>query len=582
MAADRARRKLAAILAADVVGYSRLMERDEPGTLADLKLRWTSVLKPLVAGYRGRVVKVMGDGVLVEFASAVDAVACATRLQAGMAAANAGLAEDRRIDLRVGLNLGDVIVEGGDLYGEGVNIAARLQEAAEPGGICLSAKVHDEVRGKLDIALEDLGERALKNIAAPIRIFRIAGEGRPTPPALPLPDKPSVAVLPFANLSGDPEQEHVADGVVEELTAALSRVRSLFVIAGASTFLYKTRPATPPQIGRELGVKYLIEGSVRTAGDRLRITARLIDAATGSPLWADRYEGGRVDIFDLQDRIAERVVGAIQPSILSAEIERSRRKRPTSLAAYDLVLRAFPLAWSLEKGGAEEALALLDRALSIEPDYPMALSLAAWCHAQGADKHWTDAPGEARERALALAQRAAAISRDDPMVLAVLGAACTVARDFNAGEAHLERAVALDPSSAWGWQRLAWVNVHRERADLAIEQFERAGRLSPFDPMMSINHLGIGSAHFVAGRYEAAVAWLRKAIGEQPEWIWSYRVLVPALVLAGRPEDARQACRVLMERYPGLTINKVRDALTFSPAIMERIAAGLREGGLPD
>jgi tetratricopeptide (TPR) repeat protein len=225
---------------------------------------------------------------------------------------------------------------------------------------------------------------------------------------------------------------------------------------------------------------------------------------------------------------------------------------------------------------------LLDRALAIDPDYPMALSLAAWCHAQGADKHWTASPSQERERALALAQRAAAIRRDDPMVLAVLGAACTVARDLDAAEAHLERAVALDPSSAWGWQRLAWVNVHRGRADLAIEQFGRAGRLSPFDPMGVINHVGIGSAHFVAGRYEAAVASLRKAIGEQPDWIWSYRVTVPALMLAGRTEEARHACRLLMERYPGLTIAKVRDALTFGPAIAERIAAGLRRAGLPD
>jgi adenylate cyclase len=577
MADDRAQKKLAAILVADVVGYSRLMEQDEAGTLAALKLRRTEILKPLVAKHRGRVVKVMGDGVLVEFASAGDAVACAMRLQADMAAANAGLAEDRQIVLRVGLNLGDVIVEGGDLYVDGVNIAARLQQAAEPGEICLSAKVHDEVRGKLGVAFEDLGHRALKNIAAPVRVFRIAGATPPHPPALPMPDKPSVAVLPFANLSGDSGQEHVADGLGEELTAALSRVRSLFVIAGASTVVYRTRAATPPQIGRELGVQYLIEGSLRADGQRLRIAARLIDAATGSPLWADRYEGARTDIFDLQDRIAESVVGAIQPSILIAEIERSRRKRPANLAAYDLVLRAFPLAWSLERSRAEQALALLDRALEIEPEYPMALSLAAWCHAQAAVYNWTDALGEARRQALALARRAAAISRDDPMVLAVLGAACTVARDLDAAEAHLERAVALDPNSAWGWQRLGWLNVHRERAELAIEHFERSGRLSPFDPMVFINHLGIGSAQFAAGRYEASVTWLRKALGEQPEWIWSYRVLVPALSLSGRTEEARQACRVLMDRYPGLTIAKVREALPFGPGMMERVAAGLRE-----
>jgi adenylate cyclase len=319
---------------------------------------------------------------------------------------------------------------------------------------------------------------------------------------------------------------------------------------------------------------------VRTAGNRLRITAQVIDAGTGNQIWANRYEGPRSDIFDLQDRITESVVGAIQPSILTTEIERSRRERPQSLVAYDYVMRAFPLVWSLNKAQNETALALLDRAISIDPT--LALSLSAWCHAQCAVYNWTDAPTAARAEAIRLAQRAAAISHDDPMVLAILGAAHTISCDFDIAAAHLERAVALDPNSAWAWHRSGWLNVHRERPEIAIEEFGHALRLSPFDPMGFICHFGIGAAHFVAGRYDEAIIWTQKGLSQHSEAIWAYRVLVPALVYADRKEEARRAADILMENYQGLTISKVREALVYGSRTMDRIVEGLREAGLPD
>jgi TolB-like protein len=400
--------------------------------------------------------------------------------------------------------------------------------------------------------------------------------------ALPLPDKPSIAVLPFENLSGDPEQDYFADGMVEEIITVLSRMRWLFVIARNSSFVYKHRAVDVKQVGRELGVRYALEGSVRRAGNKVRITGQLIDTATGNHIWASRYDGALSDVFDLQDRIAESVVGAIQPSILTAEMERSARKRPDSLVAYDYVLRALPLVWSLNRTQSESAQVLLDRALSVEPDYPLALSLAAWCHAQRVVYNWTDALSDEREVALHLAQRAAAISRDDPMVLAILGAAHTIVRDFDMAAEHLERALSLDPSSAWAWNRSGWLNVHREQPELAIQQFERAIRLSPFDPAAFVCFFGIADAHFLKGKYEEAIKWSQKGLNQQPAAAWHLRVLVPALIYAGRIEEASHAFRSMMEHYPGLTIGKVRSALPFAADMVERIVYGLRQLGLPD
>jgi adenylate cyclase len=345
MSGERAERRLAAILAADIAGYSRLTGADEEGTLTRLKAHRRELIDPKIAAHRGRLVKTTGDGLLVEFASVVDALRCAAEVQQAMTGRNAGILATERIEFRIGVHQGDIVVEAGDILGDGVNIAARLEALAEPGGICVSARVQEDAAGKLDLAFDDIGEHSLKNITRPIRVYRVAGgiaAPAPTRAGLPLPDKPSVAVLPFQNMSGDPEQEYFADGMVEDITAALCRVRDFFVIARNSAFSYKGRAVPVQQISRELGVRYLIEGSVRRSGNRVRITAQLIDGPSGNHLWADRYEGAMTDVFDLQDRITESVVGAIQPSVRSAEIERSRRKRPESLDAYDLVLRAYP------------------------------------------------------------------------------------------------------------------------------------------------------------------------------------------------------------------------------------------------
>jgi adenylate cyclase len=583
MAEERVQRRLAAILAADVVGYSKLMGADEEGTFSRLKARQGTLLEPIVRTHNGRIFKTTGDGMLVEFGSVVDSLRCAVEIQRSINGSPDAL-KNEQIQLRVGINVGDIIVDGVDVHGDAVNIAARLEGLAEPGGIYISEDAYRQVRGKLDATFDDKGEHALKNIARPVRIYsvRVASTKTPNRPTLPLPDKPSIAVLPFENLSADPEQEYFADGMVEEIITALSRIRWLFVIARNSSFVYKHRAVDIKQVGRELGVRYALEGSVRRAGDRLRIAGQLIDTATGNHIWASRYDGALADVFDLQDRIAESVVGAIQPSLLTAEMERSARKRPDSLVAYDYVLRALPLVWSLDRAQSESAQDFLERALSFEPDYPLALSLAAWCHAQRAVYNWTDALDEERAIALRLAQRAAAISRDDPMVLAILGAAHTVARDLrNAGE-HLERALSLDPNSAWAWGRSGWLNVHLGRPELAIEQFERAIRLSPFDPAGFVCFFGIACACFFKGQYNEAVEWSHKGLSQQPEAAWQLRVLVPALIYAGRPDEAHQAFQRLIEHYPGLTIGKVRNALPFAAEMVERIADGLRQAGLPE
>ncbi len=556
------------------------MGAGEEGTLARLKALRRELIDPKIAAHRGRLVKTTGDGLLVEFASVVDALRCATEVQQEMVGRNAGTPAAERIELRIGVHQGDIVVEEGDIFGDGVNVAARLEALAEPGGICVSARVQEDAAGKLDLPFNDIGEHSLKNIARPIRVYRGAGDITATATnraSLPLPDKPSVAVLPFQNTSGDPEQEYFADGMVEDITAALCRVRDFFVIARNSAFSYKGRAVPVQQISRKLGVRYLIEGSVRKAGNRVRITAQLIDGPSGNHLWADRYEGGMTDIFDLQDRITESVVGAIQPWVRSAEIERSRRKRPESLDAYDLVLRAYPDVWSLERGANAEALKLLDQAIAIEPDYPLALSLAAWCHAP------TGPVGE-RTEALRLAQAASAAGTgDDLTILTVLGAAHTIVGAHGIAARLLEKAVALDPSSAWAWNRSGWLQSYLEHPEIAVEHFERSIRLSPFDPMNFNACIGIGFAHFVAERYADAALWYERGLIECPGVTWIYRHLVATYALLGRDADAQAELRKLLNDYPDMTLSEVLSALVVFPQrVLDRTAEGLKLAGMPE
>jgi adenylate cyclase len=383
--AHRVERKLSAIFAADVEGYSRLMGRDEVGTLRTLNAYRVSI-DNLIASHRGRIFSTAGDSVLADFPSAVDAVDCAVEIQEAVGKENTDRSPDEQMWFRIGIHVGDIIVQGDNLFGDAVNIAARLEGLADPGGICVSGTVRDHIGTKLAVGFVDIGPQEVKNIAQPIKAYRISSETSPAIPiigsSLPLPDKPSIAVLPFQNMSGDPEQEYFADGMVEEIITALSRIRWLFVIARNSTFIYKGRSIDVKQIGRGLGVRYVLEGSVRKAAGRVRITAQLIEAMTSTHLWADRFEGSLEDVFELQDRVAISVAGVMEPTLRQAEIERARRRRPESLDAYDLYLRALPHAFTAMPGDADKALALLGKAIELEPDYAAAHAIIAWCHEQ--------------------------------------------------------------------------------------------------------------------------------------------------------------------------------------------------------
>jgi len=584
LATERVERRLCAVLAADVAGYSHLMGADEEGTLALLKTHRRDLFDPKINEHRGRIVKTTGDGILVEFASVVDAVRCAVEVQRGMATRNVEMPQDKRVEFRVGINVGDIIIDGGDIFGEGVNVAARLEGLAEPGGICVSARVQEDVRGKLDIAFQDTGEQQLKNIALPVRVYRVqlSTVTATVRPVLPLPDKPSIAVLPFDNMSSETGQDYLADGIVEAITGALSRVRSFFVIARNSSFTYKGRAVNVRDIGSELGVAYVLEGSVQTAGHRVRIIVQLIETEGGAHVWTGRHDGTIDDIFDLQDRITEQVAGALQPSIRLAEIERSRRKRPQDLGAYDYAMRAMPHVWALEKEQSTKAVELLDKALAIDPAYPLALSLAGWCHAQRSVYNWADDIAQSQARALKLAERAAELSGDDPLILAVLGAVHTFVRNHGTARVLLERAVAIDANAAWAWSRLGWLDNYSDQPQHAIEKFERALRLSPLDPMNFNNYVGIGSAHEVAQQYDKAAAFYRRGLEERPHAIWIYRNLASSLSGAGRMEDAKEAYVQMLRSYPDLTASRLRQAMVFSPAFLDRMVGNLGKLGLPD
>jgi adenylate cyclase len=584
MAEERVQRRLTAILAADVAGYSRLMGADEEGTLAHLKAHRRELVDQQVEEHHGRIVKTTGDGMLVEFASVVNAARCAVEIQRGMTKRNVDVPQQKRIEFRIGINVGDIIIDGGDIFGDGVNVAARLEGLAKPGGICVSGRVQEDVRGKLDIAFADEGEHQLKNIAWPVRVYRaqLSSVTSTARTILPIPDKPSIAVLPFDNLSAEPDQAYLADGIVEAITSTLSSIRSFFVIARNSAFTYKGLAKNVRDIGRELGVAYVLEGSVQKAGNRLRITVQLIETEGGAHVWSARYDGTIDDIFDLQDRITEQVAGALQPSIRTAEIERSRRKRPQDLGAYDYAMRAMPHVWALEKEESAKALELLDQALAIDPEYPLALSLAGWCHAQRSVYNWADDIVASQALAGKFAERAAELSGDDPLILAVLGAVHTFVRNHGTARVLLERALALDPNAAWAWSRLGWIENYSDRPERAIENFERALRLSPFDPMNFNNYVGMGSAHEVLQAYDKAVGLYRRAREERPHAKWIYRHLASSLSGAGRMEEARDAYAEMLRNYPGLTASKYKQAMVFSAPALEQMVENLKKLGLPD
>jgi TolB-like protein len=586
MAEERAQRRLAAILAADVVGYSRLMQLDEAGTLAALKAPRSEILQPTVSKHHGRIVKLMGDGVLVEFASAVDAVECAVQLQEAVEAANADLREDRRIALRIGINLGDVMVEGSDLYGDGINIAARIQALPDPGGAFASRTVFNNVRGKVKLNFEDLGERRLKNIAELVRVYRVRldNDAWAARPALALPDKPSIAVLPFTNMSGDPGQEYFADGMVDDIITALSRFRHLFVIARNSSFAYKGRAVDVKQVGSELGVRYVLEGSVRKAGDRLRISGQLIDASTGAHLWVERFDGALTEVFELQDQVAASVVGAIAPRLEEAEIERAKLKPTDSLDAYDYYLRGLAFVDRLTKEANEEAVRLLKKGIQHDPDFALAHARAAHCYVYRRVNGWmVDGDREFAEAAK-LARRAIDLGRDDAVALSYGGFVLAVFGGLDDGAAFVDRALALNSNLAAAWGFSGWMKICFGEPETAITHVSMAMRMSPLDPRTFAWQYYTGLAHFCASRYDDAVNWTEKALRDQRHYSGAMRTAAASHALAGRVAEARKAMARLLQFDPQLRLSKLGDIMPpfRRQSDRDRLIDGLRKAGLPE
>ena len=586
MIEQRVQRRLAAILAADVVGYSALLQRAEEATYAEFERLKRELIAPSLSRYEGRLIKTTGDGALVEFASPLAAMRCAVEIQDHLASGGSFLR------LRVGLNLGDVIVApDGDLYGDGITIAVRLEGITDPGGILISEKVYSEVEGKLDVDFEDRGEQQLKNIARPVRVYAVSSGANNAPinkpgAALSLPDKPSIAVLPFQNLSSDPEQEFFADGMVEEITTALSRFKALFVIARNSSFTYKGRAVEVKQVGRELGVRYVLEGSVRKAANRVRITGQLIDAATGAHLWAERFDGGLGDIFDLQDQVTERVVGALAPAVETAEMERARYKPTESLDAYAIYLRGLAKFYQYgNRLATTEALRLFNSAIELDPDFALAYSHASHCYAHAKTNGWFSGTANEIAEASRLAQRALELGKDDASVLTGSGwALAFVVRDVGAGTGLVDRALLLNSNLAEAWRCSGWMRIWLGDPKLAIEHFARAMRLSPLGRWLVDIQSGIAHAHFFLGRYDEAASWAAMALQDNPDFQAGVRISALSNAMAGRLEEARDTTARLQRLNPTLRVSNLRHVLgAYRRAEdLTLYEEGLRKAGLPE
>jgi adenylate cyclase len=554
------KRRLVAIFAADVEGYSRLMGADEVATLDTLTAR-REILDGLLATHGGRIANTAGDSVLAEFGSAVDAVRCAMEAQIALAKANSILPENRQINFRIGVHVGDVMVRAGDLFGDGVNIAARLQTLARAGGLCVSGVTYDQVRKILPLSFTDLGAQAVKNIEEPVRAYQVEVRGMKAPSAakdgLPpvdskppiLPDKPSIAVLPFQNMSGDPEQEYFSDGMVEDITTALSRFKSLFVIARNSSFTYKGKAIDIKQVGHELGVRYVLEGSVRKSGGRVRITCQLIEASTGAHLWADKFDGALEEVFDLQDGITEQIVTILVPRVRKAEIERLERKRPDSLDAYDSILRAQALMRNENPKDIPATLVHLERAIQLVPNYALAHAFTASCYARiyiaGANIDLE----EDRRKARYFARRAVELDNDDPEVLAHASLALG---NYGEGETALflaERSISLNPNLASGWFMVGSINLYAGDYEKALECQARSLRLTPIGPGRSGVMASTSLAYLLSNRHEEAYSWAERAYQENPNHPFALRALAMCAALVGKRARAHMAFQHFAPAY---------------------------------
>ncbi|WP_375780217.1 adenylate/guanylate cyclase domain-containing protein [Bradyrhizobium sp. ma5] len=581
MTEQRVQRRLAAILAADVVGYSALMQRAEEATYAEFEWLKREVIEPTLSRHDGRLIKTTGDGALAEFASPSAAVRCAAEIQESISSGRSPF------KLRIGVNLGEVIVGAdGDLFGDGINIAVRLEGNADPGGILISEKVYGEVEGKLDVGFEDRGEQQLKNIFKPIRAYAVVAGAYSAlterPSAVPpLPDKPSIAVLPFENMSGDPEQEYFADGMVEEIITALSRFKSLFVIARNSSFAFKGKVADIKEVGRRLGVRYALEGSVRKASGKVRITGQLIDAVTGTHIWADRFERDWTDVFALQDEVTAAVVLAIQPKLLQAEIAMATRRRPESLNAYEYYLRAMQQSYLTTREGVAETLRLTQRALELDPRFGLVAALAGVCHMRNVTLGYADDPQLERKEAVRLLRLALSIDDGDPDTLVWASTVSAWMVGDLEGEIEMaDRAVALNPNSSLAWGCRGWIYKIAGQSQEAVRSFNRAIRMSPIDPLLHRAFVGMGQAFIELGRFDEAIVAGKKALRQAPSYAPAYRCLASAFAHLGGDAEAGEAAARMLEVDPDFTISGfiARGGQTNAKLYIE----GLRKAGLPE
>jgi adenylate cyclase len=590
MGEDRVDRRLAAIFAGDIAGYSRLMSVDEEGTLRQLKAHRKELVDPRITEHRGRIVKTTGDGLLVEFVSVVDAVRCAVDIQRGMADRNADVPAERRIEFRIGINVGDIISDDNDIYGDGVNVAARLEALAEPGGILVSRNVHDQVRDKLSFAFEDMGEQTVKNIARPIGVHRVslAESAAPTTVSsaaaaaktdLSSTNRPSIAVLPFANMSGDPEQEYFADGISEDIITGLSKLRWFFVIARNSSFTYKGKAVDVKRVARELGVRYVLEGSVRKGGNRVRITTQLIDAATNNHIWADRYDGDLTDTFALQDEITAKVVAAIEPKLLEAEGIRSQNRSPDDLDAWDMLIQANSLFWRLTKAESQAAVAILRQVIERYPTYAPGHSMLAFMLLVSRQVGWIVMDSQVKEPA-ALAARAAELDDSDPWAHLALGFVAYARRHTDEAVEEFQRALDLNPNFAAAHGYLGHALALDGRSDQAIDHIGQAIRMSPHDPQNALFNVGLAGAHYLAGRYLEAVGFARKAMQQRFALTNGHRIYVACLAQAGQLDEARAALARLQELHPENSIAWIERNIPYTPGPMAKFLEGMRKAGL--
>jgi TolB-like protein/class 3 adenylate cyclase/Tfp pilus assembly protein PilF len=585
-------RRLAAIFYADVAGYSRLTGADEDATHRTLSA-YLDLISATVAARRGTVMHYAGDAVLAKFDAAADALSCAVEVQRELALRNRKLTQDRRLEFRIGLNLGDVIEDRGDIYGDGVNVAARLEALADPGGICISESLRTAVGGRLNLSYEFMGDKKVKNIAEPIKAFKVSPDEAPerksdlvTPesPTLERPDKPSIAVLPFDNLSTDPEQEYFADGVTEDIITALSCVQSFFVIARNSSFTYKGKAVDVKRVGRELGVHYVVEGSVRKAGPRVRVTAQLLDATTGQHIWANRYDGALDDIFDLQDQITATVVGAIEPYLNRAEFERVKQKRPDSLDAYNLTLRGLQAMNELNPDSTARALQLFHKAIDADPNYARAYVCASWCYRRHVQLRGMTLSEEDKNECIRLANAALKADDTDPYILwQVALTRSLVEHDLETATALIDQSLALNANSTRAWSTSGVLRCILGEPESAIQHAERAIRLSPLDPSMWVPHGIIANAKFQIGDYQTAASYARKSIRLHRYNLPAYHTLAASYAQLGQLAEARDTVRRLLDLDPETTISRIEQSFPLSRyKNLKAFLQGLHKAGLAE